>query len=103
MPSLRQPTLRGSAAVSMATPPLRERWPLSAVLSAAAYIGPKGRKFVVVDLVAPCRHRFIFAVENRVAEPCQIVPGEFAQGERDAAGVDHVAAVARRAGVGIEI
>ena len=45
----------------------------------------------------------VFAVENRVAKPREIVLGEFAQIERDPAGIDHVATMAGRAGVGVEI
>src|SRR5262249_19263594 len=70
--------------------------------TAAAHVGPERFEILVADLVAPRRHRRRLAVEHRVAEPLGIVFGEFAQVERDAAGIDHVAPMAGHAEIVID-
>src|SRR5258708_7228420 len=65
---------------------------------------PKGGgEFFFAFFPPPRRHRLVFAVEHRVAKPREIILREFTQVERNPAGIDHVASVTCRAGVGVEI
>src|SRR5262245_29954213 len=59
-----------------------------------AHIGPQKLYVFIAHLVAPRRHRRWLAIEHRVAEAIEVVLGKLAQIEGDAAGIDHVAAMA---------
>src|SRR5215831_4692497 len=63
----------------------------------AAHVSPQQFEVVVADLAAPRRHGGRLAIEHRIAEAREIVLGKLAQVEGDAAGIDHVAAVAGHA------
>src|SRR5215469_4054834 len=72
-------------------------------LNPAAHVSPQQLEVIVADLVAPRRHRGRLAIEHRFAEALEIVLGKLAQVEGDAAGIDHIAAVAGHAEVVIHL
>src|SRR5437899_8424189 len=73
------------------------------LLSAALHVSPQIGDVFLVDLVGPGRHGAALAVEDRGLEAGEIVLGELAQVERDAAARDQVAAVTAGAQLMIDL
>jgi hypothetical protein len=66
----------------------------ASIALAAGNIRPQQSEIIVRQLIAPCRHALTFAVENRVAKALEVGFGKGPQIEREAAGIDHIAAMA---------